>query len=126
MGPTNLAMGASSGGTDAPLGRSWPERYSSLAATTGTASKGGIMRILIAAFFAVANITFAQRPSQAAEAPWCLITAAGCERCHYTSLDDCLRDRVGGGGFCNPNPRYHGTERPPRRGRRHLQRGRRG
>jgi hypothetical protein len=73
-----------------------------------------MMRILIAALFAVANIAFVQRPARAAKPPWCLITSAGCERCRYNSLDECLRDRVGGGGFCNPNPRYHGEAKPRR------------
>ncbi len=64
-----------------------------------------------AAMIAAGAITaLSQRPAaRAAEPPWCLISGFGGERCSYGSLDACLRDRAGGGGFCNPNPRYHGS-----------------
>lgn len=69
-----------------------------------------MLRILLATAVVAAAMAFAQRPAQANDPPWCLISAAGDEHCRYNTLEECLRDRVGGGGFCNPNPRYHGAE----------------
>ncbi len=74
-----------------------------------------MIRILLTALIAVAAMPFVQRPAQAAEPPWCLISGFGDEHCRYSSLDDCLRDRSGS-GFCNPNPRFRGSE-PPRQRR---------
>lgn len=81
-----------------------------------------MIRILIVALAAAAAMTAAQRPAHASDPPWCLIGSSGEEHCRYNSLDDCLRDRVGGGGFCNPNPRYQAAPQsrsaPSRHGRR--------
>ena len=66
---------------------------------------------LIIALVAVSTMALAQRPAQASEPPWCLITKGGDAHCRYNSLDVCLRDRMGGSDFCNPNPRYHGEPR---------------
>ena len=78
--------------------------------------------LLIVALVTVAAMTLARRPAQASEPPWCLITKGGEEHCRYNSLDACLRDRMGGSDFCNPNPRYQGETRraksPPQRHRR--------
>jgi hypothetical protein len=81
-----------------------------------------MMRVLCAAVVIIVGLAataFAQRPAQASEAPWCLISgASGDEHCTYNSLDDCLRDRRGS-SFCNPNPAYRGAEQPQRK---HLRR----
>jgi len=75
-------------------------------------------RIFVAALIAAGAMTaLGQQAARAAKAPWCLISAYGTERCSYGSLDACLRDRVGVGGFCNPNPRDHGPAQPSRRRR---------
>jgi hypothetical protein len=76
--------------------------------------------LLTVALVAVAAVTLAPRPADAAERPWCLFTK-GEEHCSYNSLDACLRDRMGGSDFCNPNARYKGetprAKPPPRRPR---------
>ncbi len=77
------------------------------------------MRIFVATLIAGAMMALTQwTAAWDAEPPWCLISAYGSERCSYASLDACLRDRVGVGGFCNPNPRYHGAAQPRRGPRR--------
>jgi len=63
-----------------------------------------MIRILVLVLVAAAAMAFGQRPAQAREHPWCLISAFGEQHCQYDSLEACLRDRVGGAGFCNPNP----------------------
>jgi len=72
-----------------------------------------MIRILVLVLLAGAAVALGQRPAQAAvDYPWCLISAYGGQHCGYNSLDACLRDRVGGGGFCNPNPSYRGAAQP--------------
>ncbi len=76
------------------------------------------MRPLFILALAIAAMTFAPRPAPASEPPWCLFTKGGEARCRYSSLDTCVRDRMGGSDFCNPNPRYQGETRhakPPQR-----------
>ena len=81
-----------------------------------------MIRILLAAAAVIAALAFEQRPARALDLPWCEISAAGDEHGRYNSIEECLRDRAGGGGFCNPNPRYHGDEQrrsgPPQHSRR--------
>ncbi len=55
---------------------------------------------------AAAAMTLAPQPGRASEPPWCLFTKGGEALCRYNSLGACLRDRMGGSDFCNPNPRY--------------------
>jgi Protein of unknown function (DUF3551) len=71
-----------------------------------------MIRILVLALLAVATMAITKQAAQAAEPPWCLISSSGEEHCRYNSLDACLPDRVGSGGFCNPNPRYRSREQP--------------
>ncbi len=76
--------------------------------------------VALAAVAAIAAMTFTPRTAQASDPPWCLLGSSGDEHCRYNSLEACLRDRVGGSAFCNPNPRYQGEtpRREPRHGRR--------
>ena len=82
-------------------------------------------RILLVMAAAVAAFAVQPRPAQASEAPWCLISQGGGNgRCSYSSLEACMRDEIGGGSFCNPNPAYRGGEqrgsvRPQHSRRRH-------
>jgi hypothetical protein len=80
-----------------------------------------MMRILLAMAAVVAAFAVQQRPAQAAEAPWCLISqGGGSGRCTYNSIEACRQDMVGGGSFCNPNPNYQGAQprqQAPRRRR---------
>ena len=70
-------------------------------------------RILLVMAAAVAAFAVQPRPAQASEAPWCLISQGGGNgRCSYSSLEACMRDEMGGGSFCNPNPAYRGGEQP--------------
>lgn len=84
-----------------------------------------MVRILLAAAAVIAATAFEPRPVQASEAPWCLIGQGGGNgRCSYNSLEACIRDEVGGGSFCNPNPSDHDGEqsrtvRPQSSRRRH-------
>ncbi len=50
--------------------------------------------------------------------PWCLQSDAfeGAQNCAYTTLQQCLFDRQGLGGFCNQNPTY--VLPPPSTGKR--------
>jgi len=70
-----------------------------------------MIRILFVGLATVAGMTASARPVHAAEPPWCLIIKEGEEHCRYYSLETCLRDKAGGEGFCNPNPRYQGGRR---------------
>ena len=53
--------------------------------------------------------------------PWCLQSGAfdGSQHCTYTTLQQCLVDRQGLGGFCGQNPTY--TPLPPRADKRRWQ-----
>ena len=64
-------------------------------------------RILLAATVVIAGMAFTQKPSLAYTDQyyaWCLYTSSGNLSCVYKTLDDCLRDRVGGRS-CFVNPR---------------------
>jgi hypothetical protein len=63
-----------------------------------------MIRILTITFATLAATSLAPRPAPAAEPPWCLFVKNGEQHCEYNSLQACLRDRVGGSNFCNPNP----------------------
>jgi hypothetical protein len=82
-------------------------------------------RILLTTILVIAATMLVWRPGKASELPWCLIGYGGGNgRCVYNSLEDCLKDRAGGGGFCNPSPFYSYEQRrnaqpqPGRRGTR--------
>ena len=76
-------------------------------------------RILLAVVAIAAALAVQQRAAHAAEAPWCLISQGGGHgRCSYNSIEACMQDEVGGGSFCNPNPRYRGEPQPARPRRR--------
>ncbi len=70
--------------------------------------------LILTAATVVAAITFAQRPVQASEAPWCAVTSEGGEahwECVYNSVEECAPNVLAGNrGFCNPNPRYRSAE----------------
>ena len=79
-------------------------------------------RLIQAAVFA-AIVMAASTPARAAEGPWCALLNFGSdisEDCQYRSLEQCLPAVTSGfRGFCNPNPRWHGTDEPRPR-RKHL------
>lgn len=81
-----------------------------------------MIRILLTTILVIAGTMPVWRPATASELPWCLLGYGGSNgRCYYNSLEECIRDRAGGGGFCNPNPFYYDEQRrnaPPQPGRR--------
>jgi Protein of unknown function (DUF3551) len=71
-----------------------------------------MLRMTVLALAAAAALAFAQQPAQARDYPWCLISGYGGQHCAYDSLEACLRDKVGGGGFCNPSSSYRAPAQP--------------
>lgn len=61
-----------------------------------------------------------EKPAQAQEHPWCIYKnyGDGYGDCRYTTLQQCLADRLGTGASCGLNPHSSSPEpntRPPRR-----------
>jgi len=85
-------------------------------------------RILLIAAAAALAMSFAPRPAQAVEGPWCAFIAVGTgavyEDCQYYSFEACRPHILAGNrGFCNPNPRWTGAVVKPRaHHRRHVRR----
>ncbi len=76
-----------------------------------------MLRMTVLALAATAALAFAQKPAQARDYPWCLISGYGGQHCVYDSLDACLRDRAGS-GFCNPDPSYRAPAQPRQKSKR--------
>ena len=70
--------------------------------------------VALAAVAAIAAMTFTPRTAQASDPPWCLLGSSGDEHCRYNSLEACLRDRVGGGGFLQSQPALPRRDTAPR------------
>lgn len=51
------------------------------------------------------------------QGPWCLYDPDFTD-CGYPSMQACNVTRSGAGGYCAPNPRWVGEERPPQRRKR--------
>jgi len=52
--------------------------------------------------------------ARAADYPWCYIdqTMSGSTYCAFTTLAQCRENAGGNGGFCVPNPSWHGPPAP--------------
>ena len=79
-----------------------------------------MVRLLCATAVAIAALMLDQRPVVADEAPWCAVHSAGFGGaywdCQYRSVEECVPNVIAGNrGFCNPNPRYHGVQKPERK-----------
>jgi len=81
--------------------------------------KTSLYLLSAAAFAAVAGITLGGPPARAQEYPWCAVTSLnyGTPDCSYVTIDQCRAGIVGGGGYCQQNPRATPPQgQMPRRG----------
>ncbi len=62
--------------------------------------------ILLAATVVIAGIAFTQKPSLADIDEYYFWCKSASGNCTYKTLEDCLRDRVGGGSGCYMNSSY--------------------
>jgi hypothetical protein len=65
------------------------------------------MRLLLIIVAAFAAIVCIERPTEAQNGAWCLYLngqSDGEPHCRYATLEQCLADRLGGGGSCGPSP----------------------
>lgn len=69
------------------------------------------MRHLIAlALLGTTAVLLAPQPAQAREYPWCARYDWTTYNCGFVSFQQCLATIMGGGGRCEPNPRYVPTQ----------------
>jgi hypothetical protein len=83
--------------------------------------KTSLLTFSVASAVALAAGLLTSSPAPAAvEYPWCAITSLnlGTPACDYSTIDQCRASIVGGGGFCQPNPRASVQVQMPRRGAR--------
>lgn len=66
------------------------------------------MKYLSFALGCVGVVAGMTTPVRAQNYPWCLQSAAflGSVHCTYPSLEQCVFDRQGLGGYCSQNPEY--------------------
>ncbi|HEU5018010.1 MAG TPA: DUF3551 domain-containing protein [Pseudolabrys sp.] len=80
-----------------------------------------IRRTTLLAAMGIATITLPAAMTTTAHADpykWCAEygpSMGGAENCGFVTFQQCLATISGIGGFCEPNPRYTGPERRPRR-----------
>lgn len=79
------------------------------------------MRIVAAAFLAIAALAWAGSGAKAQDLPWCAIFSGdlgGVRSCAYSTQEQCRATVSGVGGFCQPNPWINSpTRATPRRWR---------
>jgi hypothetical protein len=65
------------------------------------------MRLLLVIVGAFAAIVCIEKPAEAQNGAWCLYqdgnSGGGTPQCRYTTLEQCLADRIGGSS-CGPSP----------------------
>ena len=68
-------------------------------------------------FGAATMLALVAAPAHAADYPWCYIdqTMSGSTYCAFATLAQCRENSGGNGGFCVPNPSWHGPPAPPPR-----------
>jgi hypothetical protein len=78
-------------------------------------SNGGELAMKISLFFlgVFAAIVCTEKSAEAEQNyPWCINKPDTPPQCRYTTLEQCLADRLGKGGSCSPNP-YPSSPEPP-------------
>jgi len=58
--------------------------------------------LILGVFAAVVSIE--QRAQAEQSYPWCIYKPDTPPQCRYTTLEQCLADRLGKGGSCSPSP----------------------
>jgi hypothetical protein len=82
--------------------------------------KTHLLTFSVASAVTIAAGLLTSSPAAAVEYPWCAITSLnfGTPDCYYSTIDQCRASIVGGGGYCQPNPRAPALVQVPRRGAR--------
>jgi Protein of unknown function (DUF3551) len=71
------------------------------------------MRLLLSVLGVFTAVVYIEKPAEAEQNyPWCINKPDTPPQCRYTTLEQCLADRLGKGGSCSPNP-YPSSPEPP-------------
>ena len=75
------------------------------------------MRLLLFILGVFVAVVCIEKPADAQNGAWCLYqdgnSGGGTPQCRYTTLEQCLADRLGAGGSCGPSP-YPSSPEPRR------------
>ena len=79
-----------------------------------------LLSVSAAALVAIGAMAFNASPARAQEYAWCAVTSlsGGSPYCGYSTYDQCMASILGGGGYCQQNPRASAPAAGARRGAR--------